>query len=296
MAWTALAEDDQGGSTFIGYELNMWDSASSSWVNLTTTAADATEYEHTGLTPDTTYYYILRAVNNDGPGPWSQFASDDTGDGAPDVPDLEATAIDSGSIRLSWNRPADNGMAIMGYQLQRWVLGTGNGNGDWADQLTSSDSNADTIMYIDTGEINGDEEPIEPGKTYYYQVQAIPASGYSAIATVTTPADAPAAPELVREPVDADVTHDSITLRWSDTEPNGSAIVRYELQTWNTTSRQWETVNNSILASSRSITVSSLDAETRYAYRLRAVNRADADNGLGAWSTILFVTTEPADE
>ena len=76
--WTALLEADQGGSKLTGYELRVWDSATGQWVPVATTAADAEEYEHEDLAPGTKYYYILRAVNSQGPGDWSDFQFDTT--------------------------------------------------------------------------------------------------------------------------------------------------------------------------------------------------------------------------
>ena len=40
--------------------------------------------------------------------------------GTPDAPVLTATAAGRTSIALSWTVPNDNGMPIVGYQVQRW--------------------------------------------------------------------------------------------------------------------------------------------------------------------------------
>ena len=50
-------------------KLRIWDSATSQWVAEATPAAADISYADEGLANGTTYYYILRAMNDDGPGP-----------------------------------------------------------------------------------------------------------------------------------------------------------------------------------------------------------------------------------
>ncbi len=74
--------------------------------------------------------------------------------------------------------------------------------------------------------------------------------------------------------------------------PSGaSAIVLYQLQVWKPDNRMWDTVRNHLPSTRASDKHSGLIADTRYAYRVRGVNRAADNNGLGNWSTITFATT-----
>ena len=75
--------------------------------------------------------------------------------------------------------------------------------------------------------------------------------------------------------------------------PNGSAIIRYELQRWDTstTNRRWVNVRNDLPSTRTSYKHPGLMADTSYVYRLRAVNRAADNGGLGLWSTIVFAST-----
>ena len=97
-----------------------------------TLADDAASYEDENLASSTRYYYIVRAVNMDGPGSWSPFLTVATTGGNPDAPMLDAAPLSVSSIRLTWNVPNNNGTPITGYELQqvgstpnptRWCLG-----------------------------------------------------------------------------------------------------------------------------------------------------------------------------
>ena len=56
-------------------------------------AADVLTYTDEDLEPGKTYYYILRAVNAVGPGPWTAFQSATAAAGVPDAPVLTATEL-----------------------------------------------------------------------------------------------------------------------------------------------------------------------------------------------------------
>jgi hypothetical protein len=60
LAWTDNSDNETGFR--VERSLNGTDS----WTTVTTTAADATSYNNTGLTAETTYYYRVIAVNDDG--------------------------------------------------------------------------------------------------------------------------------------------------------------------------------------------------------------------------------------
>ena len=94
--------------------------------------------------------------------------------------------------------------------------------------------------------------------------------------------------------MDADKTHNSITLKWTAPATNGGdAIIHYEVQLWNTTTHTWGRIVLGA-AAHLSYTHRNLTPETRYVYRVRAQNRAPASSGFGAFSTILAVSTEEA--
>ena len=72
------------------------------------------EYPDMNLAAGSTFYYVLRAKNSQGDGPWSTYVTAETIDGsAPDAPVLTATTVDTSSIRLTWPIPNDNGVDII---------------------------------------------------------------------------------------------------------------------------------------------------------------------------------------
>ena len=152
-------------------------------------------------------------------------------------------------------------------------------------------------LYVD------EDENLGAGTTYYYRVKTdsgesgVDDSDWSQWQEAKTIADGPDAPAMTSPVPASDITDTTVTLNWVKPVFNGgSAIIRYELWTWNRVSKKWEAVNDAIADTSTSITVSNLTPEATYAYRLRAVNRAPTNGGLGDWSTMVFVTTEAAPE
>lgn len=85
---------------------------------------------------------------------------------APTPPNLQADAVSSSQINLSWTAPTSNGgSAITGYLIERSI-----DNGvTWSTIISNTDSTSTT--YSDTG--------LQPNSTYTYKVSAINAIGTS---------------------------------------------------------------------------------------------------------------------
>ncbi len=279
LTWTAPT--DTGGSALTGYEVQI--RSGGRWVAESTPTAAT--YTDTGLAVGTKYYYRVRAVNGEGGGLWSAYAAGTTNTGDPDAPVLTATATGMKTIRLTWNVPNYNGATVTEYVLQKWdtsldpdAWGTANLLGTIA---------ADTIgltLHIDT--------ELMPGTTYYYRIRVTPQSGgdnagWSMIKSATTVAGAPERPTMVMATADG---QNAVNLTWVAPNANGSAIVRYVLERY-TTASGWVVVRSDLPSTRTSYKDSGLTADTRYVYRLRAVNRAADNNGMGKYSTIVFVKT-----
>ncbi len=283
LAWTAPT--DNGGSDITGYEVQI--RSGGQWVTKTTLGNVATHTD-TGLEAGTRYYYRVRAINSQGGGLWSAYASGTTDVGVPDAPALTATSTGMSTIRLTWNVPDDNGTSITGYVLQRWDpdatpanwavnLGPGNDRNN----LLPDDSTV--TLFVDSG--------LASGTTYYYRIQAATAGtngGWSTVKSATTVPGAPDRPAMVMAEADG---QNAIDLTWEAAKANGSAIVRYELQVWNPATSMWDTVRNDLPSTRLSYKHSGLTAGTKYVYRVRGINRAADNGGLGKWSVIKFATT-----
>ena len=258
-------------------------------------------YEDTDLASSTRYYYIVRAVNSDGNGPWSANVSGVTTPGNPDAPVLTATALSETSIQLDWNTPNDNGTPIAGYQLQRWNPAD---NGVWA-AVADFPTTSTVTEYIDTLPV------IVAGTTHYYRVRAMPQTvdldgstntdneGWSAddmedAASATTHGNVPARPTLTV----GTLTTNTVPLMWENPGAGGAPISSYELRIWDSATSQWVLeANIAPIAAKENPTDSTmyeypdmnLAAGTTFYYVLRAKN----SQGDGPWST--YVTAKTLD-
>jgi transcriptional regulator CtsR len=127
---------------------------------------NTTNYTATGLSDGTIYSFRVRAYNDAGYSSYSNVVSDTTG-GTPDAPSsLEATAVSSSKIKLTWEDNSDN---ETGFKIDRKKSG-----GSYS-QIASVDENANT--YTDTG-LTGNTK-------YYYRIRAYNDTGNSAYSSET---------------------------------------------------------------------------------------------------------------
>lgn len=137
--------------------------------------ADAVGYDDTGLTPNQTYYYRIRAKLGVLSSGWSNTANVTTF-AAPSNP--VAQALSDSEIKLTWQ---DNSGNETSFKLERSVGDDQN----WTELATV---NADVVSYNDTG--------LAEGTTYYYRVklytalgESEPTSAASAVTWPHTPAN-----------------------------------------------------------------------------------------------------------
>jgi uncharacterized lipoprotein YddW (UPF0748 family) len=148
------------------------------YTDIATLGVNVTAYSDVGLSPGTTYYYVVRASNSAGASANSNQASATTLPLPPAAPSgLTATAVSSSQINLAWTDKSSN---ETNFVVARATASAG----PFTDVATLA---ANTTSYSDTG--------LAPATTYYYVVRATNAGGASANsnqASATT-----AAPDII---------------------------------------------------------------------------------------------------
>ena len=205
LAWEAPSND--GGRSITGYNIYRGTSpGGEASTPLASTSSATLTYTDDGVTNGQVYYYLVRAVNEEGPGDPSNEASA-TPATVPDAPSLTSTKAGSGYIVLQWTAPSDNGGApITKYRVYR---GTAPGE----ESLLAEIGNV--LTYNSTGLTNG--------QTYYYKVSAVNSAGEGELSNElgAMPITVPSAPTLDT----AAPGNGQVTLAWSAPSNNGGSTV-----------------------------------------------------------------------
>ncbi|MFC1476465.1 fibronectin type III domain-containing protein, partial [Fibrobacterota bacterium] len=134
----------------VGYNIYYCESPPNNFTLLTTVGSGT--YTHTGLEPETEYFYKVSAYNDDGESALSDSVSATTLASPPDTPTgVNATALSSSEIRVTYNSVSD----ADGYVIYHSLYATG--------QYTALDSITQTSYT---------HENLEPKSTHYYKVSA----------------------------------------------------------------------------------------------------------------------------
>ena len=280
LSWTAPSNN--GGAAITGYQIEVSANAGTSWNDLmANTGSSATTYPHTGLSEGTTRHYRVSAINSTGTGTPSNVASATTQSvRAPDAPTgLTARASGSTEIILSWKAPSNNGgSTITGYRIE---VST-DAETSWSDQDADTGSAATT--YTDSG--------LTEGTTRHYRVSAINSAGTgtpSSVASATTGGTtAPSAPTGLTATAAGPT---QINLSWSaPSENGGAAITGYQIEVSTDAGAFWNDLVTNTGSTATTDTHMGLAPETRYDYRIRAINAV----GTGSPSNIDYATTAAA--
>lgn len=119
--WTAPSSN--GGDAITHYELQ-YSLASNFSAPTTLNVGTDTSETVTGLTPGSTYYFRVRAVNDVGAGGWSNTVSTLTAS-VPGAPASASGSSGPGRVRIEWTAPADDGgAAVLDYTVEVLTDGT----------------------------------------------------------------------------------------------------------------------------------------------------------------------------
>jgi transcriptional regulator CtsR/regulation of enolase protein 1 (concanavalin A-like superfamily) len=247
LAWTDNASNETG------FKIERKTGSGGTYSQIATVGAGVVSYSSTGLDPNTTYFYRVRATNAGGDSAYSNEASATTLDAPPAAPSgLAATTISTTQINLSWT---DNATNETGFKIERK---TGSG-GTYAQIATVG---AGVTGYNDTG--------LTASTTYYYRVRATNSLGdspYSNEANATTSSTIPTAPSNLTVTA---ASSSQINLAWTDNSTNETGF-KIERKTGSAgTYAQIATVGTGVTGYSDT----SVAAATTYFYRVRATNAA----------------------
>ena len=163
-----LAPDNAGDSAVTKYEVQK--NGDSGW----TDNGMALSHEFTGLTPNTSYTFKVRAVNGEGAGATAEVIKKTDNEqqqqsGTPSAPQNLMAIPDYQEVTLAWGAPSSNGgSAITGYEVSK------DNGATWEP--------ANAVL----GSILGHQfEGLTNGTAYTFQVRAVNANGKGAVATKT---------------------------------------------------------------------------------------------------------------
>ena len=175
---------------------------------------------------------------------------------------LSATMVSHDSVTLGWDDPGDD--SITGYVVLRRNVNTQDPG-----VFTTIESNTGSAATSYT------DSTVSPENSYVYRVKAINPAGTSPqsnYVNVDTPAALPDAPTGLTA---TSVSHESVTLGWDD--PGDDSITGYMVLRRNVETQDpgvFTTINSNTGSAATSYTDSTVNPETRYTYRVKAINPA----------------------
>ncbi len=259
LSWT----DNSGGSTTnneTAVEIER-STDNVTFTPLTPAAADATSYQSTGLSENTTYYYRIRATNVGGASSYTSVSSATTPLASPTAPSsLSATAASASQINLSWT---DNSSNETGFLIETSTDGT--------TFSTLTTTAADATSYSNSG--------LSAGSRYYYRVSAVRTGATSSSTISANTYTLPPAPSGAS----ANATSwSTVAVSWSD----GTGETGYRIERSADGSTGW-TSAGTVAQNATSFNDTGRSASTTYYYRVFATNTS----GDSAASSVVSAAT-----
>jgi gliding motility-associated-like protein len=247
------------------YVLESSTSSSGPFTQLTTPGKDVISFTHTGIAEGVTIYYRLKAVNASGESEYSDVASGTTNLLPPAAPvTLSASSITESAFTAEWTLSAKATSYI----------------------LEVSEDNFATLLADYPTTVTGTSQLVSgltPNKTYKFRVRAANSGGESPNSTPYTVSTLPTPP--VANPASV-ITYQQFSASWSPV-----ANCNYQLDV--STVSDFSTFvpgHQALSLASTSFTVTGLEGNRTYYYRVRSVSLSGA---VSVNSNVVAVTTFP---
>lgn len=267
-AVTVKLQWNDNSNNEIGFELERSDVSPEIFSQIAVLDRNVKVFTNTSLSPDTDYYYRIRAYNEDGKSDYSGVLHVKTLQlQLPAAPSgLNAGNISKNTCVLTWKDNADNESGFQIYELEE-------STGSYKLNRTVS-ANVTQFTFSD----------LIPNTTYNYKVRAYNGDGASAftneIKVTTLPLQPPVAPITL---IYDTITPSSVLLSWTDRSDNETGFRIYKslsqtsgYQLIHSTGENEHTYLNE-----------NLNRGTAYFYRVRAFN----DDGVSSYTNILKIIT-----
>jgi fibronectin type 3 domain-containing protein len=258
--------DTDGGSAITGYDVYASTTnppSTAGTPSATVSGATATSAPVTGLTNGTPYYFVVTAVNANGPSVPSSPVVSATPSTVADAPTSPSATGGNASATVNWTDPdTDGGSAITGYDVYASTTNPPSTSGTPSATVGGATATSTPV----TGLTNG--------TPYYFVVTAVNADGQSAASTPvvnatpnTTVPGPPTGPSLVR-------SGKNLTVNWTDPANNGgSPITGYDVYASTTNPPSTVTPSATVSgATASSATVKKLSKTAKYYVVVVAVN------------------------